>query len=262
MFKWTEALRKNLVETCLEAHAGENFTDSGFKSAEWSGIEERFNAIAGEINANKQQLQNQLAEIKGHHTMYGYIVNQLSGFGIDPDTGLPAASDKCWEEFIKAHAKAGRFETKPFPLFKDLQTLFAGKGSYWTICDSGATKRNIEDRTSVDDSSDDSFCEFMGNIIIVKEGNVNKDSPLTAVKYRDRQPLLKKSPTALPANNVCKSLKRGKGFVSKRPALAWALINSSQHLSEAAGRPVSGSIPNPLSWFTMYPYQIRTWIAL
>ena len=28
---------------------------------------------------------------------------------------------------IKAHAKAGRFETKPFPLFKDLQTLFAGK---------------------------------------------------------------------------------------------------------------------------------------
>ena len=58
---------------------------------------------------------------------YGYIVNQLSGFGIGPDTGLPTTSDKCWEEFIKAHAKAGRFETKPFPLFKDLQTLFAGK---------------------------------------------------------------------------------------------------------------------------------------
>ena len=34
VFKWTEVLRKNLVETCLEAQARGNFTDSGFKSAE------------------------------------------------------------------------------------------------------------------------------------------------------------------------------------------------------------------------------------
>ena len=33
VFKWTEVLRKNLVETCLEAQARGNFTDSGFKSA-------------------------------------------------------------------------------------------------------------------------------------------------------------------------------------------------------------------------------------
>ena len=60
VFKLTEVLRKNLVETWLEANARENFTDSGFRSAEWSIIEERFNAISGEIDANKQQLQNQL----------------------------------------------------------------------------------------------------------------------------------------------------------------------------------------------------------
>ena len=59
--------------------------------------------------------------------MYGYIVNQLSGFGIDPDTGLPTASNKSLEKSIKAHPKAGRFKTRPFPLFLDLQTLFAGK---------------------------------------------------------------------------------------------------------------------------------------
>ena len=41
VFKWTEVLRKNLVETCLEAQARGNFTDSGFKSAEWSKIEDR-----------------------------------------------------------------------------------------------------------------------------------------------------------------------------------------------------------------------------
>ena len=56
MYKWTEVLRKNPVEICLEAHARGNLTDSGFKSAEWSRIEERFNAISGEINANKQQI--------------------------------------------------------------------------------------------------------------------------------------------------------------------------------------------------------------
>ena len=36
----------------------------------------------------------------------------------------------------------------------------------------------------------------------------------------------------LPANNVCKSLKSGKGFVLKRPALGWALMKSSQHFVE------------------------------
>ena len=55
----------------------------------------------------------------------------------------------------------------------------------------------------------------------------------------------------LPANNVCKSLKSGRGFVLKRPALGWVLMKSSQHFSDAVGRPVSGSIPKPLSWFTM-----------
>ena len=38
-------LRKNPVEICLEAHAKGNLTDSEFKSAEWSRIEERFNAM-------------------------------------------------------------------------------------------------------------------------------------------------------------------------------------------------------------------------
>lgn len=139
------------------------------------------------MKANRQQLQNQLAELKGNHTMYGYIVNQLSGFGIDPDTGLPTASEKCWEDFIKAHPKAGRFKTKPFPLFNDLQTLFAGKVAtgQFAISSTGATKRKIDDEISVDDSSDESLVTAI----------VNKDAPLTAVKQRTRQPLLKKSPT-------------------------------------------------------------------
>ena len=54
VFKWTDLLRKNLVETCLEAHARGNCTDNRFKSAEWSKIEERFNAISGEMNANRK----------------------------------------------------------------------------------------------------------------------------------------------------------------------------------------------------------------
>ena len=131
------------------------------------------------------------------HTMHGYIFNQLSGFGIDPDTGLPTASRKCWEKFTKAHPKAGRLKTKLLSLFKDLQALFAGKVAtgQLAISSTEATKRKIEDKIAVDDSSDESFGEFMGNIVIVKKGNVHKDAPLTAVKQRDRQPLLRKSPT-------------------------------------------------------------------
>ena len=68
-----------------------------------------------------------------------------------------------------------------------METLCAGKVAtgQFAISSTGATKRKIEDEISVDDSSDESFVTAI----------VNKDAPLTAVKQRDRQPLLKKSPT-------------------------------------------------------------------
>ena len=62
------------MEACLEAHARGNFTDSAFKSADWSKIEDRYNKGNGP-DANKQQLQNQLNELKGFYNMSGYIVN-------------------------------------------------------------------------------------------------------------------------------------------------------------------------------------------
>ena len=96
IFKWNDAMRVILFDTRFEAQRKEGFMDSGFESAEWSKIEEKFNSIF-EITVNKQQLQNQFAELKRFYTMYGYIINQVSGFGIDPGTKLPTASDKCWE---------------------------------------------------------------------------------------------------------------------------------------------------------------------
>ena len=93
MLRPTEMQRKNLMETCLEAHARRHFKGSGFESAEWSNIEKTFNIISG-INANKQQLQKRLAKLKGFHTKHGYIVNQMIGFVIDPDKGLITTSDK------------------------------------------------------------------------------------------------------------------------------------------------------------------------
>ena len=56
------------------------------------------------------------------------------------------------------------------------------------------------------------------------------------------------------ANKVCKSSEKGEGLTFNRPASGWDLINSFQYLSETVGRSVSGSIPNSLNWFTMYPY--------
>ena len=80
-----------------------------------------------------------------------------------------------------------------------MQTLFAGKiaSRQFAISSTGATKWKIEDEIAVDDSSDESFGGYMGNIVIMKKENVKKDAPLTAVKQRDRQPLLKKSPRSL-----------------------------------------------------------------
>ena len=131
------------MEACLEAHA--RGKDSGFKFADWSKIEERYNKGNGPY-ANKQQLQNQLNELRGFCNMYGYIVNQLGGFSVDPDTGLPTASDKCWEDFMKAHPKAGRFKTKPF----------AGKiaTGQFAILLTGSTKRKSEENIVADDSGD------------------------------------------------------------------------------------------------------------
>ena len=79
------------------------------------------------------------------------------------------------------------FQDETFPLFNDLQTLFAGKVAtgQFAISSTGATKRKIDDEISVDNSSDESLVTAI----------VNKDAPLTAAKQRTRQPLLKKSPT-------------------------------------------------------------------
>lgn len=60
-------------------------------------------------------MQNQLAELYVHYTLYDYIVDQLSGSSVDQDTRLPTASEECWEDFIRVQLIAFRLHTKPFP---------------------------------------------------------------------------------------------------------------------------------------------------
>ena len=60
-------------------------------------------------------MQNQLAELYVHYTLYDYIVDQLSGSSVDQDSRLPTASEECWEDFIRVQLIAFRLHTKPFP---------------------------------------------------------------------------------------------------------------------------------------------------
>ena len=95
-------------------------------------------------------------------------------------------------------ASTGRpFQNETFPLYRDLQTLFAGEVAtdQFAISSTGSTKRKLEEDIVVDDCGDESFCDLVGNNFIVKEEEITKDAPLMAAKQRERQPLLKKSST-------------------------------------------------------------------
>ena len=60
--------------------------------------------------------------------MYSTLLDN-SGFGVDPITKGPTASDSVWDAFCKAKPKAIQFRDKPLKSFGELDCIFSGKSA-------------------------------------------------------------------------------------------------------------------------------------
>ena len=122
---WTPSLRTQLISTMIDEQGSGSFSDSGFKSVQWSSIMAKFFEKSG-CCYDKQQLQNQHAELKKKFSIFTAL-KENSGFGWNEETSLPTAPPEVWEEYLAAHPNAKVYRTSTLANFEELQTLFSGK---------------------------------------------------------------------------------------------------------------------------------------
>ena len=86
---WTSVNRTAFLDAMIEVQESGVITDSGFKTAQWTSIVEGFERRTNLVY-DKQQLQNQHAELKRKYGIFSALKNN-SGFGWNSDLKLPTA---------------------------------------------------------------------------------------------------------------------------------------------------------------------------
>ena len=93
---WTPVNRTAFIDAMIEVQESGIFTDSGFKTAQWTSIVKGFE-IRTNLEYDKQQLQNQHAELKRKYGIFSALKNN-SGFGWNSDLKLPTAPSEVWDD--------------------------------------------------------------------------------------------------------------------------------------------------------------------
>ena len=139
---WTDEHRKVLVDAMRDVDIQGDFCERGFGKCQWRTITDQFAEKTG-INYEKQQLQSHVKELRSKFLMYRDIKGDC-GFSIDSETKLAVANNDVWERYFTVHPKGKLFQTRPFPLYEDLEILFCGdnpEGNIARILSDGEKKR-------------------------------------------------------------------------------------------------------------------------
>ncbi|CAI9775951.1 unnamed protein product [Fraxinus pennsylvanica] len=102
----------SLVEQVLDGHKR---TDNGFTAFQVSKAMERVSNGCGVIVSDKN-VRARLKTLKKEHNEVRQLLN-MSGFGLDPETGCIVADQVAWDEFIKVILGAGGNNTGSEGLF-------------------------------------------------------------------------------------------------------------------------------------------------
>ena len=122
---WTSANRTAFIDAMIEVQDSGIFTDSGFKTAQWTAIVKGFE-IRTNLEYDKQQLQNQHAELKRKYGIFSALKNN-SGFGWNSDLKLPTAPSEVWDDYCSAHWSARLYKTMTLPNYEELDILFGNR---------------------------------------------------------------------------------------------------------------------------------------
>jgi len=132
------ANEESLLVTCLtEERDNSNQTDTGFKPIVFTNIVARLIALgAPECGPVKDVavVKSKYNALKADYLTVKAMLQQASGWGLDPKTFLIKCPDGVWDAYVEKHPKAKPFRKKPFPHYHTLDELFSqskadGKGA-------------------------------------------------------------------------------------------------------------------------------------
>ena len=134
---WTSVNRTAFLDAMIEVQESGVITDSGFKTAQWTSIVEGFERHTNLVY-DKQQLQNQHAELKRKYGIFSALKN-YSGFGWNSDLKLPKAPSEVWDDYCAAHPSARLYKTTTLPNYEELDILFGNRVATGKFARSSAT---------------------------------------------------------------------------------------------------------------------------
>lgn len=116
---------KSLVDI-LHEHNNPRFRgQNGWIPEGWRSITQMFNEKFPLAQFSKAQIQEKEKELKANYKLIKEARKQ-SGAGWNDSLGMINALPPIWDRIIKNHPKMKKFQSKPFPLYNQLELLYQG----------------------------------------------------------------------------------------------------------------------------------------
>ncbi|CAI9766694.1 unnamed protein product [Fraxinus pennsylvanica] len=121
--RWSDEMDGLLINSLVEqVLSGHKRTDNGFTSFQVAKAIERVSNGCG-VAVSDKNVRARLKTLKKEHTEVRQLLN-MSGFGLDPETGRIVADQVAWDEFIKGKPEFGKWRTKLCPRYDEMETIF------------------------------------------------------------------------------------------------------------------------------------------
>ncbi|CAM0904853.1 unnamed protein product [Alopecurus aequalis] len=121
---WSEGQTGFLVFMMKEyADAGKFRGQNGWTKEGWTAMTHRLNAKPPGADFTMKQVKDREQRLKQDHNVVRSILEK-SGFGWDPEKGVPTAPDEKWDELSKEQRK---WRYKSFPHYDVLYEIYEGK---------------------------------------------------------------------------------------------------------------------------------------
>ena len=112
---WSDASKGTFIRICLQVQSRNSSPDNiGFRTAEWTIISNMMEEQL-HLGLSKQQLQNQLADLKQKYTVFRNL-RENSGFGWDDEKQIVTAADSVWDSYLAVHEQAKPYRLISFSL--------------------------------------------------------------------------------------------------------------------------------------------------
>ncbi|CAI9770882.1 unnamed protein product [Fraxinus pennsylvanica] len=121
--RWSDEMDSFMITSLVEqVLAGHKRSDNGFTSFQVSKAIDKVLNGCGVIVSNKN-VRARLKTLKKEYAEVRQLLN-MSGFGLDPETGRIVADAVAWDKFIKGKPKFGKWRTKLCPRYTEMETIF------------------------------------------------------------------------------------------------------------------------------------------